>query len=254
MQRSVAFLGLVASVSLLLVVFLFALTNSELFFIDDTIKTDLTVSGSSEPVLVEAKISGEVVDSQAVQIRESAKFHDSELEALKNEQWLQQIDPSVVNDSITDAELDFAPEISTASLQAFQSSAKDNQGNSTSVEEMLQALNKMKFTAIRFQFGQLKLSDKALLKIEMVANIMKNNLNIIAKINNYTDSFGDDDFNLELSRQRASMIYQAFLDKGVDKRQLSFEGLGESNPITSNATLAGRKKNRRTEILFSEVN
>ena len=84
--------------------------------------------------------------------------------------------------------------------------------------------------------------------------ILKENTNIHAKINNYTDSYGDDNFNLELSRQRANMVYQAFLDRGVNEQQLSFEGLGESNPLTSNATLAGRKKNRRTEILFFEAN
>lgn len=270
MQRSMTFLGLVASVGLLLAVFAFALKNPELF-IDDVRITyaDSTVSSSDKSPLVGAKISGEVVDSQEVQVRESAKIQEAELDALQKEQWLQQVDPKLAEYADIGDELDFAPELPTGKVKPLNNSADSDvndvntqdivqdgvaaKESAPSIKQALKELKDMTFADIRFQFGQLTLSDKAIQKIEAVASVLKKNPSINAKINNYTDSYGDDAFNLELSRQRANMVYQAFLDRGVNKQQLSFEGLGESNPVTSNATLAGRKKNRRTEILFFEA-
>lgn len=266
MQRNVIFLGLVASVGLLLTVFAFALKNPELF-IDDVSGSHGNSSSlnSAESALVGATISGEVVGSQETQMRESAKIKDNELDALKNEQWLQQAGPATeAGYSFNDA-LDFAPERPAGAAKPLPGNNRfdanteiDNDSISEeslpSTERVLQELNSMLFTDIGFQFGQLTLSSKALKKIDVVANILKAQSNINAKIKNYTDSYGDENFNLELSRQRANMVYEAFLDRGVSKRKLSFEGLGESNPVTSNATLAGRKQNRRTEIQFFEAN
>ena len=272
MQRNMAFLGLIASVGLLLAVFAFALNNSELF-IDDlsSDSTESTPLSLDESAPIDAKISGDVVGSQETQVRESAKIQKAELDALQKEQWLQVADPtldeaSLIEESlINDDALNFAPEIilsgkvkDSATIESVDVEnneiaikAEEPQASS---KQLLEELRNMTFTEIQFQFGLLALSDKALQKVTEVANILKENTNIHAKINNYTDSYGDDNFNLELSRQRANMVYQAFLDRGVNEQQLSFEGLGESNPLTSNATLAGRKKNRRTEILFFEAN
>jgi len=278
MQRSVTILGLIASVGLLLAVFAFALKNPELF-IDDLNGTHSDSTSTNADVVTSsgAKISGAVVGSQETQMRESAKIRDVELDALQNEQWLQQVGPAATNNesSSLDDAFDFAPERPTDVVNLIDSAQENLKHNDSSSEldnespatigsipednedltqRALQELQGMSFSDIRFQFGQLTLSDKALQKIDSVASILKSNPSINAQINNYTDSYGDNNFNLELSRQRANTVYEAFLDRGVSKRQLSFEGLGESNPVTSNATLAGRKKNRRTEIQFFEAN
>ncbi|OEY99099.1 MULTISPECIES: OmpA family protein [Stenotrophomonas] len=65
-------------------------------------------------------------------------------------------------------------------------------------------------------------------------------------IGGYTDSNGSDAANLALSERRAKAVMKALIDKGVPAGQLKATGHGESDPIASNNTEAGRAANRRT--------
>ena len=60
---------------------------------------------------------------------------------------------------------------------------------------------------------------------------------------------GDDDKNLELSKSRADSVMKYLVDKGVDATRLSTVGLGETAPIATNDTSAGRAQNRRVEFI-----
>lgn len=64
----------------------------------------------------------------------------------------------------------------------------------------------------------------------------------------HADSSGADDYNLNLSRQRASGVAQYLVNRGVLPARLYVEGRGESQPIASNDTPAGKAQNRRVEI------
>lgn len=66
----------------------------------------------------------------------------------------------------------------------------------------------------------------------------------------HADSDGADDYNLNLSRQRASSVAQALVQNGVLADRLYVEGYGESRPIATNATAEGKAQNRRVEILI----
>ncbi len=67
-------------------------------------------------------------------------------------------------------------------------------------------------------------------------------------ISGYTDSVGNDRRNLTLSQNRANAVKNYLVTKGVSVANLSATGYGESSPIASNKTKAGRAKNRRVEI------
>jgi chemotaxis protein MotB len=57
--------------------------------------------------------------------------------------------------------------------------------------------------------------------------------------------------NWELSRARAAGIVRHLVEKGgLDSAKLSAVGYGSTRPVASNATEAGRKRNRRIEIVF----
>jgi len=56
--------------------------------------------------------------------------------------------------------------------------------------------------------------------------------------------------NWELSGARALSVLNYLIKKGVSPQRLSFIGYGEYRPVTSNKTAAGRKKNRRVEIVI----
>jgi len=67
----------------------------------------------------------------------------------------------------------------------------------------------------------------------------------------HTDSIGEDGYNEFLSQRRADLVKQFFVDNfGIEDSRLSTEGRGEGQPIATNATLEGRKANRRVEVLI----
>lgn len=66
----------------------------------------------------------------------------------------------------------------------------------------------------------------------------------------YTDSVGTEKYNYELGRLRADHVVSYLTtEKKIDPASLSVISFGENSPVTSNATGAGRAKNRRVEIL-----
>jgi OOP family OmpA-OmpF porin len=67
----------------------------------------------------------------------------------------------------------------------------------------------------------------------------------------HTDALGDAVYNKTLSERRAGLVKEFFVDNfDVEETRLSTEGVGEARPIASNATLAGRRANRRVEVLI----
>lgn len=68
------------------------------------------------------------------------------------------------------------------------------------------------------------------------------------QIRAHTDSDGPADINLGLSARRAESVVTYLQEKGISELQLETLGLGESQPIDSNETKEGRKRNRRVDI------
>ncbi len=64
----------------------------------------------------------------------------------------------------------------------------------------------------------------------------------------HTDDVGDDDYNQELSEQRAETVRDYLVETGVDPSKIVTIGAGESMPITTNSTAEGRAENRRVEV------
>ena len=64
----------------------------------------------------------------------------------------------------------------------------------------------------------------------------------------HTDSTGSDAYNQALSERRAQAVANYLSSRGVASARMGVRGFGESAPIASNATEAGRAQNRRVEI------
>ena len=96
--------------------------------------------------------------------------------------------------------------------------------------------------------------DKATLKPEgkatldkLASDLNKIKLEVIIAVGN-TDSVGTDAYNMALGQRRAKSVKDYLVSKGVDQSRIYTESKGKSNPVASNATAAGRAKNRRTDI------
>ena len=66
----------------------------------------------------------------------------------------------------------------------------------------------------------------------------------------HTDSTGPAEYNRDLSERRAGSVARVMVRSGVSPSRISTVGLGESDPIASNATARGRAQNRRVEIVI----
>jgi OmpA family len=84
--------------------------------------------------------------------------------------------------------------------------------------------------------------------LDDIATALKNFPDLHVRIVGHTDSTGDPEHNVHLSLDRALAIEAALVERGVDPQRLVTAGLGESRPITSNATPEGRARNRRVEL------
>lgn len=86
-------------------------------------------------------------------------------------------------------------------------------------------------------------------EINEAAKFLKNYPNMTATIEGYTDSTGDDMYNMNLSKRRAEAVRQALIkDYAVTPARLQSKGYGESKPIADNNTAEGRLQNRRVII------
>lgn len=70
----------------------------------------------------------------------------------------------------------------------------------------------------------------------------------------HTDNTGSAAYNLQLSQQRADAVAGVLEDNGVNPNRVQTIGRGESQPIATNLTAAGRAKNRRVEIHIRPLN
>jgi len=68
----------------------------------------------------------------------------------------------------------------------------------------------------------------------------------------HTDSLGSDEYNLQLSQDRAEAVRQYLIQKGMNATMLRAEGMGNSRPLRSNDSEEGRQKNRRVEFIIQK--
>jgi outer membrane protein OmpA-like peptidoglycan-associated protein len=78
---------------------------------------------------------------------------------------------------------------------------------------------------------------------------MKDNPDIKFEIGGYTDSDGDDAYNMTLSQQRADAVKTQLTSMGIDASRLTTKGYGETKPISDNKTPEGKANNRRVEFV-----
>jgi outer membrane protein OmpA-like peptidoglycan-associated protein len=70
-------------------------------------------------------------------------------------------------------------------------------------------------------------------------------------IEGYTDSVGTEGYNQGLSERRADSVKSYLAGQGIGSIRLSASGKGESDPVASNDSAAGRQQNRRVEVIIS---
>lgn len=113
---------------------------------------------------------------------------------------------------------------------------------------------KVSFAArnIFFKPSSNELTESSLEPLNEVVNILYEHPSLKLQIDGHTDSSGRAETNEKLSRLRAESVKKYLTDKGIDPARLTAKGFGSVKPLQSNATLEGRRKNRRVELKLAQ--
>jgi outer membrane protein OmpA-like peptidoglycan-associated protein len=85
-------------------------------------------------------------------------------------------------------------------------------------------------------------------EINRVAGILNQYPNTFVRVEGHTDSRGSNEYNMDLSIRRSNAVKNLLLQRGVSENRIEVVGFGETMPVATNETEAGRQKNRRVEI------
>jgi len=105
---------------------------------------------------------------------------------------------------------------------------------------------------VLFDTGQAELKNSASRTVLKLVQFLQLNPKRVVRIEGYTDSTGNPEDNLTLSRDRAQSVADMLVDLGIDEKRIKVIGYGDQYPVEVNASERGRAQNRRVEIVFSD--
>lgn len=104
---------------------------------------------------------------------------------------------------------------------------------------------------VLFDSGSYTLKPAARERLARISGIVLAYPDLRLEIEGHTDSIGSDAYNQALSEKRAGSVRDYLVDNGVSINNVIARGLGKANPVADNSTAAGRKLNRRVEMIVS---
>lgn len=106
---------------------------------------------------------------------------------------------------------------------------------------------------ILFKFDSYELNENAIKMLTELCSVIIEIPETQIKIIGHTDNIGAENYNLTLSKNRASVVSTFLKGTGILPENIKEEGKGFTKPIADNKTEEGRARNRRVEILISNT-
>ena len=113
---------------------------------------------------------------------------------------------------------------------------------------ILEKGKKIILRGVNFETNKATLTQNSKNILEIAYNALVTNPDVQVEISGHTDSVGSDEYNRALSLRRAQAVKNWLVQKGIDGNRLKTIGKGETEPVSSNNTSAGRAENRRIEF------
>lgn len=106
-------------------------------------------------------------------------------------------------------------------------------------------------SGILFGFDSYQLTAASKQNLRELADILQKYDDTDLEIDGHTDSSGSESYNQKLSERRAGAVADYLRSLGVSSNRFTVVGYGETSPVATNETDAGRAKNRRVEIAIT---
>jgi OOP family OmpA-OmpF porin len=106
----------------------------------------------------------------------------------------------------------------------------------------------IRLEGVNFRLNSDQLQDGAEAALEDDAQALIANPERRVEVAGHTDSSGDADYNMDLSKRRAATVEKYLESKGIAPDRITSRGYGEEKPIADNSTTEGRRANRRVEL------
>jgi outer membrane protein OmpA-like peptidoglycan-associated protein len=104
---------------------------------------------------------------------------------------------------------------------------------------------------VLFDTGKYTLKPGAREKLAKIGGIILAHPGLKLQVEGHTDSVGSNEYNQQLSEERANSVREYLVSQGVAATAVTARGFGKSQPVTDNSTAAGRQQNRRVELVVS---
>jgi outer membrane protein OmpA-like peptidoglycan-associated protein len=212
----------------------------------------------------EAQAKAQAEQAQA-QADEDARKR-AEAEAATAQAQLQQSE-AIAAQQRAQAEADAARQAQEAAEKQREDAARQAQEAIQQKEEMrarlLAQLNQVLQTRdtvrglivsmpdVLFDFNKYTLKPEARERLAKISGIILAYPDLKLQIEGYTDAIGSEEYNQTLSEKRAESVRDYLVGQGVNMNNVTAQGLGKADPVADNSTAAGRKLNRRVEMVVS---
>lgn len=123
----------------------------------------------------------------------------------------------------------------------------ENNGCPVIEKEVEEALD-LAFNNLEFESGKAVIKSSSFFSLGELAQILETHPDYDLLVEGHTDNVGAEASNQLLSEMRAASVKTFLVSKGIDPGRIQTKAYGETKPIASNETAAGRQKNRRVEM------
>jgi OOP family OmpA-OmpF porin len=116
------------------------------------------------------------------------------------------------------------------------------------IERAEQEIVNTAFSDLQFEYNKASILSQSYQSLDGLAVLLNQKPEWKLRISGHTDSIGDEEGNLNLSKERAESVKNYLVKKGIASERIETRYYGSAKPITSNETEEGRQKNRRVEL------
>jgi len=116
------------------------------------------------------------------------------------------------------------------------------------LERALKEKGTVDLYGIHFDSGKDQFLPSSLPTLQAVSDVIKAAQKGVFEVSGHTDSDGQENYNQNLSEQRARTVIRWLINHGIRADQLKWKGYGEAKPVVPNNTEAGKALNRRVQL------